>query len=52
VSLYNNTGTQVLTQRLGKGKAPEIDISSLTSGLYYIRAEVNQKVYHLKLIKE
>jgi hypothetical protein len=52
VSIYNNTGRQVLTERLGKGKDPEIDISSLISGLYYIRAELNQKVYHLKLRKE
>lgn len=52
VSVYNNSGIQVLMERLGKEKNPEIDVSILTSGLYYIRVEMNQKVYRAKLLKE
>ena len=36
----------------GKGDDPEIDISFLTSGLYYLRAEMNKKIYHWRFQKE
>ena len=52
VGIYNHTGTQVSTYRLGKARDLEIDISILTSGLYYIRVEMNHKVYHKKLLKQ
>ncbi|MGC1240650.1 MAG: kelch repeat-containing protein [Chryseosolibacter sp.] len=52
VSVYNNTGRQVLTQRLDEADDPYIDISFLTPGLYYIRAEINRKIYYLKFLKE
>ena len=52
LSLYNTYGRQVLKLRLSKGTNPEIDLSMLTSGLYYIRAEINNKVYRERLLKE
>lgn len=52
VGIYNNTGTQVSTHQLRKGNSSEIDISGLKSGLYYIRAQMNHKVYHRKLLKQ
>lgn len=52
VGIYDLTGTQVLTYRLPKASEPEMDVSLLTPGLYYIRAEMNHKVYHKKLLKQ
>jgi hypothetical protein len=52
VGIYNNTGTQVSTYQLGKGNNSEIDISGLKSGLYYLRAQMNHKVYHKRLLKQ
>ena len=52
IMIYDNTGRLVLRQRLAKGQSPEINISGFASGTYYIRAEMNGKVYNEKLLKK
>ena len=52
VSIYDNTGRLVFTQKLNKGQSPEINISRLASGTYYLRAEMNGKVYNEKVLKK
>jgi hypothetical protein len=49
--IYNLTGTQVMSNKLGNMKE-QINISSLTSGLYFIEISMNGAVSTHKLIVE
>ena len=51
IHIYNMTGESVLQRELSSG-TNEIDISSLTSGIYVVRLTGANGTYQQKLIKE
>ncbi|HWJ26197.1 MAG TPA: T9SS type A sorting domain-containing protein, partial [Flavisolibacter sp.] len=52
VWVYDNTARIVLTLKLTKDQLPQIDVTSLVSGAYYVMVKVEGKVYTEKLLKK
>lgn len=52
IAIYDNMGRLVQSKKLIKGQTPELNISSLAPGVYYMRAEMNGKVFNEKMLKK
>ncbi|MEG1684447.1 MAG: T9SS type A sorting domain-containing protein, partial [Bacteroides sp.] len=50
--VFASNGTLVMSQQINFSYKPIINISSLTSGIYYLRLSNNEEVNTLKIIKE